>query len=244
MKQRGLKIIKLLAMTLVPSGVFTAFYIASGWFWRGIPSLALFCVVAVPTLFLFEMVVVLYANKKEYGSYGVQIAFIENEKTVWWKTFFYGFLLFSFAGLMTVTIAPLENTPMAEAFQKINSILPAYFDWNNFELMKQYSKGTLLFTSVLYIITNVFIGPIIEEIYFRGYLTSRLKDFGIAAPILITIVFSLYHWWLPFNNVFRICAFTVAAVIAYRKKNIYITMVFHCLCNLFSSISFIMTLWG
>ena len=72
------------------------------------------------------------------------------------------------------------------------------------------------------------IGPIIEELFFRGYLTSKLNRLGWKAAIVITILFSLYPLWQPFGNIFRIITFGVVALITYRKRNIYISMTFHC----------------
>lgn len=233
---------KLLALTILPSAVFTALYAAIGIFWRQVPSMALFFILALLTLFAFEIGVMLFANKKEYGKYGFHVAFSGQEKLPLWKILLYGALLFGFAGLMMITVMPLENMLLSGISAKLSAVTPAYFDWENIELMKQFPKGILIFTSVFYIIFNSFVCPIIEEIYFRGYLTNKLERYGLAAPIIVAVVFSLYHWWLPFNNIFRICIFGVVAVVAYKKKNIYISMVFHCLCNLFSSISFAVAL--
>ena len=122
--------------------------------------------------------------------------------------------------------------------------MPAYFDWHNIEYYQRYSKNILLVTCVVYSILNVIIAPIIEELFFRGYLTSKLSRVGDSAPLIITVLFSLYHFWLPFNNLFRISAFLPAALIAWRKKNIYIAIVFHCLCNVFSTVSFIVSAYS
>ncbi|MCG8539106.1 MAG: CPBP family intramembrane metalloprotease, partial [Clostridia bacterium] len=155
----------------------------------------------------------------------------------------YGFLLWGFAGIMSVTIAPLENMLFAPISSWLTSIMPEYFDWNNIDYLKQYSKNILILTSVVYFILNVFIGPIVEEIFFRGYLTSKISRYGKYAPIIITVLFSIYHFWLPFNNLFRIVIFFPAAYLAWKKKNIYIAIVFHCLCNLISAISFIVAVY-
>lgn len=229
-------------MTIIPSGISTALYMGAGMCMQNIPAVDLFLIITMLTLFPFEVWVVLYANKKEFGKYGLQIAFLNYEKMKCWKVIFYGFALFCFAGIVSVTVAPLENLLLKDLSDKLYSLLPAYFDWNNFELMKKFPKETLIFTSIFYIVMNVLIYPVIEEIYFRGYLTNKLKRYGILAPIIVAVVFSFYHWWLPFNNIFRICIFAVVAVIVYKKKNIFISIVFHCLCNLFSSISFIIAL--
>ncbi|NLT40253.1 MAG: CPBP family intramembrane metalloprotease, partial [Clostridiales bacterium] len=63
------------------------------------------------------------------------------------------------------------------------------------------------------------------------------------APLIVTVLFSLYHLWLPLENIFRIFAFFPAAFVAMKKKNIYITIAFHCLCNLFSTAGFIISVY-
>lgn len=242
--KKEMSILKLSALTVLPSAATTALYIAAGFLLQDIPALDLFFIITILTLFPFEIMIVLSANKKEYGTYGFKAAFLNHKPMKWWKILFYGFVLFGFAGVMTITVQPLENWLMSGLSDKLYSLLPPYFNWNNFELMKLYPKGILIFTSILYIVLNVLVCPIIEEIYFRGYLTNRLNSYGILAPIIVTVAFSIYHWWLPFNNIFRICIFAVTAVITYWKKNIYLSMVFHCLCNLFSSVSFIIALFN
>jgi len=239
-----MSIVKLFTLTVLPSAIATALYIGVGIYVQAVPSLLLFFIAAMFTMFPFELWVIASANKREHGKYGLQAAFANHEPMEWWKILLWGLVLFGFAGIVSATIAPLENRLTSGLSQKLYSVLPAYFDWNDFGQMKQYPRGILVFTCVFYILMNALIYPIIEELYFRGYLTNRLERYGILAPVIVAIAFSLYHWWLPFSNIFRICAFAPAAVIGYRKKNIYIPMVFHCLCNLFSSVSFIVSLMG
>ncbi len=242
MKSKDMTISELFFVTLVPSAIVTALYFALGMVWQGIPSIALFFMLSTLTLFVFELAVVLTANKREYGRAGLQIVFSKCRKMAWWKVFLYGLVLFGIAGIMSVTVGALEDWIFATPAKWFYTIFPEYFNWSNFELVKQYPRSILVFTAVLYLIMNVLICPIIEEIYFRGYLTERMDRYGIAAPILVSVAFSFYHWWLPYNNIFRICTFAVAFTVAYKKENIYIAMVFHCLCNLFSSINFIFAL--
>jgi len=235
---------KILCMIFIPSSILTIVYIITGGLKHTIPSLLLFYICAALILFPIEIGVVLNASKKEYGSYSLKSAFTNYNKMSWWKTFIYGAFLFAFAGIMSVTIAPLENILFAPISNKLTQIIPAYFDWNNIEYFKLYSKDILLLTCVGYFIFNVIVGPIIEELFFRGYLTSKISRYGNFAPLIITILFSLYHFWLPFNNLFRISIFFPAALIVWRKKNIYISIVFHCLCNLLATVSFIISLYS
>lgn len=244
-KQREeLSILKIVALVFIPTTILTAAYIFTGYVQTAIPSLLLFFLLAVVILFPFEVLVVLNASKKEYGKFSLKSAFKCHNKMSPWKIFIFGALLFGFAGIMSITIAPLENNLFAPLFSKFAQLMPEYFNWNNIEQLKQYSKEVLFVTCAGYFICNVIIGPIIEELFFRGYLTSKISKLGAFAPLIITVLFSLYHFWLPFNNLFRMCAFFPAAWVAWKKKNIYISIVFHCLCNLLSTVSLIISVYS
>ena len=149
-------------------------------------------------------------------------------------------MFFGITGLLYAFIAPVENQFLIEIRSNVLHNLPTGFDWTNYEYIKSFSKPILILTCAYYGIFNVFVGPITEELFFRGYLTSHYKKQNWFTPILIAVLFSLYHFWLPFNNIFRILAFAPVAYVAYKKKNLYIAMCFHCLCNLFSVVSFIL----
>lgn len=235
---------RVLLLIFIPTSLLTLTYFLVGHLLQNtIPSLLLFYLLAMFILFPIELLVVLFASKKEYGRYSLKSAFSNHQKLSWWKIFVYGSLLWAFAGIMSVTIAPLENMLFDLIANRLTHIIPPYFDWNNIGYLKQYSKNILLFTCFMYLFLNVLIGPIVEELFFRGYLTSKISRFGNYTPFIITVLFSLYHFWLPFNNLFRIIVFYPAAYFAWKKKNIYIAVVFHCLSNLVSSISLIVAVY-
>jgi membrane protease YdiL (CAAX protease family) len=207
---------------------------------KAIPSLLLFFLLALLILFPIEISIVCFASKKAFGRFSLKSAFTNHQKRSWWQIALFGSLAWLFAGLMTFTIAPIENTLFAPISERLSGLLPAYFDWTNFEYLKNYTRSTLLLTAVVLLIFNGFVGPIIEELFFRGYLTARISRFGKYAPLIITVLFSLYHFWLPFNNFFRIIAFFPAFYITWKKRNIFISILTHCLSNLFSTISIIL----
>ena len=47
-------------------------------------------------------------------------------------------------------------------------------------------------------------GPIVEELYFRGYLLPRMEWMGRWAPLVNVSLFSLYHFWSPWQILGRI----------------------------------------
>jgi membrane protease YdiL (CAAX protease family) len=78
----------------------------------------------------------------------------------------------------------------------------------------------------------VLAGPILEELYFRGYLLPRLSRFGRNAPLLETLLFTIYHFWQPWLYPAILAAFAAVVFPVYRTRNIYVGMWAHCLLNL------------
>ena len=191
-----------------------------------------------------ELGMILKASKREYGKYSLQSAFAGQEKCSIWKVLMIAFVLFGMAGLLSAFIAPIENQVFAGIRSDLLQHLPSGFDWTNYEYLKAFSRPVRMITCVYYAAFNVLVAPITEELFFRGYLTSHYEKQTPFTPIIITVLFSLYHLWLPFNNLFRIFAFAPAAYMAYKKKNIYVSICFHCLCNLFSTLNFMLVVLG
>ena len=77
-----------------------------------------------------------------------------------------------------------------------------------------------------------FVGPIVEELYFRGYLLPRLSHLKGWAPLINTVLFSLYHLFTPWQNPARIAALLPLIYLVQRKRSIYLSIVFHVFLNL------------
>jgi len=230
---------ELLLKIFAPTIVLSLSYLILGHFCN-IPHILLLCILGTVTLVPMELGFILSASKKENGTYSLKSAFVGQEKLPLWNILIIAFVFFGITGLLSAFVAPIENQFFSEIRATVLQHLPTGFNWTDYEYMKSFSKPVLILTCVYYGLFNVLIGPITEELFFRGYLTSHYKKQTSFTPILIAILFSLYHFWLPFNNVFRILAFAPVAYVAYKKKNIYISIWFHCLCNLFSVVSFVL----
>ena len=74
-------------------------------------------------------------------------------------------------------------------------------------------------------------GPVVEELYFRGYLLPRISRLRGWAAVFNVLLFSLYHFFTPWQNPARILAMLPASYVVLRKKNIYLGMIPHCLLN-------------
>ncbi len=90
--------------------------------------------------------------------------------------------------------------PPLDAFfiENVFSWLPdAFFLVEDFS---RYSTGALVITWVLGFVVNAVAGPMAEEMYFRGYLLPRISRFGVWAPLVNTVLFTIYHFFTPPNG--------------------------------------------
>ncbi len=77
------------------------------------------------------------------------------------------------------------------------------------------------------------IGPLTEELYFRGYLLPRLSRFGNWAPLLSVVLFSAYHFWQPHYCVITVISMLPFVYFVWWKRNIYLGIGVHCFLNTF-----------
>jgi uncharacterized protein len=101
----------------------------------------------------------------------------------------------------------------------------------------RYTTGALLLTWALGLVLNAFAAPVVEELYFRGYLLPRISRFGALAPVINVALFSLYHFFTPWQNVGRIVRLLPMVYAVWWKRNIRIGIVVHVLGNLFSMLA-------
>jgi membrane protease YdiL (CAAX protease family) len=102
--------------------------------------------------------------------------------------------------------------------------------------LAQYSKPVLLITAFLNLILNGMAGPVVEELYFRGYLLPGLSRLKGWAPLINVLLFSLYHFFTPWENPVRIIALLPLMYLVWWKKNIYLGMIVHCAGNTIGAI--------
>lgn len=183
----------LLLRIYIPTTAVSMSYLLLGHF-VNIPHLFLFCILGTFILVPMELGIILLASKKEYGTYSLKSASNGQEKLAIWRVLILAFVFFGVAGLLSAFVAPIEKQILAGMRSQVLNHLPVGFDWTNFEYLKMFSKPVLILTCVYYGIFNVLIGPITEELFFRGYLTSHYEQQNSFTPILIAILFSLYHF--------------------------------------------------
>jgi membrane protease YdiL (CAAX protease family) len=113
--------------------------------------------------------------------------------------------------------------------ESVFSWLPGWFLFA--EDFSRYSTAALLITWTFGLVVNGIAGPVVEEMYFRGYLLPRISRLGAWAPLVNTVLFSLYHLFTPWLNIGRIIAWAPMVYATWWKKSIYVSMAVHVLGN-------------
>lgn len=190
------------------------------------PLLALIIPIAI-VLLPFELGLLFWQGFRQNGRLSLR-GIVVNCKTLRFKDY-----------LVFVPILLLWSVTTFLMLQKLDRVildnvfnwLPDWFQFNLFN-PADYSQSVLTITFILFLIMNGFAGPISEELYFRGYLLPRMERFKGYAPLVNVILFSLYHFFSPWQFFTRILAFLPIATVVSRKKNVYLSIFTHCLLNI------------
>ena len=193
---------------------------------EGFPTLfCLFLAVAL-VLIPFELGFILYQANKKNKTFSLKEIVLYRRKLPIWQYFAFIPPFLAWALISYFVIAPPIQDSLKSAYF---SWLPAWFflDHN----LAQSPKSILWVTWILGVLFNGIAGPIVEELYFRGYLLPRISRLHGWAPLLNVFLFSIYHFFSPWRNLERILALLPGTYIIQWKKNIYLGMIPHCLLN-------------
>jgi len=193
---------------------------------QGYPTLlCLFLAVAI-VLIPFELGYILYQAKRKNKCRSLKDIVLYRRKLPLWQYYVLIPPMLAWALVAYFMIAPpIQGSLKNEFF----SWLPAWFFLEH--NLTQSSKPVLFVTWILGLLLNGIAGPVVEELYFRGYLLPRISRLKGWAPLLNSLLFSIYHFFSPWRNLERILAMLPGAYIIQWKRNIYLGMVPHCLLN-------------
>jgi len=183
------------------------------------------------TLIPVQLGILLYAGKKLNGKLSLKgvVGYTEKSPLKSYLTFVP--LLLVYAIVLFVLVSPLITPSITEALfawypqeYNLQNILAHPGDLSG-------HRGIYLLLG-LYILVNGVLGPLVEELYFRGYLLPRMKGYaGRWAPALNITLFSLYHYFSPWENPIRILAFLPLGYLVSKKRDIRIGILVHVLMN-------------
>ncbi len=167
-----------------------------------------------------ELGFLLVQGKKKTGHFTLQGIISYRNPIPWWQYFVWVGIIFVIVGAIMTLCKPVDSF-----LQK------ALFFWMpevNTGLDGTFPKTILIVTYAVFLIINVFLAPLVEELYFRGYLLPRMK--GKYAIFFHSFLFAAIHVFSPWMVFARTVGF-LPIIIGTTKKNIYVGMIVHMLCN-------------
>jgi len=167
----------------------------------------------------------IFARKKSLKI--IEIIGYKNKQTII-KTLFW-----SFPGIVLAAVIFTFGTEIERPFWTIFAFIPDWFRVNRTAIGME--KFFILTIFLNFSIRGLLL-PFTEEIYFRGFLLPRMQKTGKFAPIISSALFSIYHFFTPWENISRMIAVLPFVYITWWKKNIYIGIISHCVVNLLSCI--------
>lgn len=95
-----------------------------------------------------------------------------------------------------------------------------------------YDRGILIAAWVVGLVVTSIAVPVVEELYFRGFLLPRIEHLGGWAPVANTVLFAVYHFWSPWQVPTRIAATLPLFVATWRTRAVGLAIVVHVALNL------------
>lgn len=221
-----------LVLHLLPGLLFLPIFLISGSFVQRVglpqglvPSLIAFSLAIIP----FELGYLLYQGKKLNGSLSLRGVILYRESMPWWQYIAFGLPMLAWAGLVFAMVGPELDGFFIDQF--FSWMPQSFFMETSLQNLDQYSRSSLLVTGIALLILIGLVVPVVEELYFRGYLLPRIPLRGGWAPAVHIVLFSIYHFWSPWQNATRILAMSPLYVAVWWKRNVYLGIVWHVVAN-------------
>jgi uncharacterized protein len=217
-----------IALHLVPGALITAFYFLTAplIIHAGYPALMSLLLAILLILIPFELGFLLYQGYQQNGRLSLKNVVLYREAIPIWQYFVFVPLLLGWGIAAFLLLSPLDNY----LIQSLFTWLPT---WSISETkgFDQYSQSTLRITFLMALVINGIAGPVVEELYFRGYLLPRIPFTRLWAPLINVVLFSLYHFFSPWQNITRIVAVIPFIYAVSWKRNLYLSILVHCSLN-------------
>jgi len=186
----------------------------------GYPSifalLLAFAFVLVPV----ELGYLLYKGKKKTGRFTLQGIISYRKSIPRWQYFLWPITIVFVTGAIFTLLKPIDAFLQERLFFWMPDV--------NYGLDGNYSRTTLIVTYSMFFIFNVFLAPMVEELYFRGYLLPQMQ--GRFATFFHSFLFAAVHVFTPWMVITRTLGL-LPLLFGVKKKNIFVGMIVHILGN-------------
>jgi membrane protease YdiL (CAAX protease family) len=215
------------ALLLIPGALITLAFVAFAPVAEvaGFPPLAALLAAIALVLVPVELGIVLWAGRGQ-GSPLAAVAYRQPIATPRWLWLVPALIVAAFVGFGAHQVIE------PQLIDALFGWLPAWFVAPiDIDTIGAYSRTAWIVTLGAYFVLNGLLGPIVEELYFRGYLLPRMERLGRWAPLVNVSLFSLYHFWSPWQLFARILGLGPTVYAVRRTRNVRLGVVVHCALN-------------
>lgn len=222
-------LLKLLVLHLAPGAIATLVYLAltPSTVRLHLPPMAALLVSGAIALVPLEMGHLLLQGKRLNNRWSLEGIVLYRKDWTGWR------YLLTALGLCILSIAGFELFQPLDRFwkQAVFPWLPGWYVFSDLSQYAQFSRSVLIVVFSARLLLDGFLFPVVEELYFRGYLLPRMSRLGWASPFLNCALFSLYHFWQPYNlpTLFIVSLPMVLGV--WKTKNVRVSIYTHILLN-------------
>ena len=226
----------LVALHLVPGLIFAGFFFALSHVFvqHGYPGyLAL--LISIPVcLAPIELGVMLFWNSRFTGRGSLMEAIVYRRRGTAAEYIGLPLLIFICWGIVSIPMSPISRYVETH----LASLLPS---WTTQEALitglANSSPAQRFIALGLGVVLSGFVAPVVEELYFRGFLLPKMEHWGWLAPVFNSLLFAIYHFYLPGNVPGIFVAFLPISYVVMLKKNWRIGVIVHSLFNLWGVFS-------
>jgi len=203
----------------------------------GIFSLNLPYFMVIISIVPFQLGYLLYTSKMTTGTYKIGKIITYQNKSKFIEYIIFIGIIIAWAIFINRFLEPFEIIIRDKFF----IFVPDKVAFRNINLTK-FSKNELLFTGIFGIITNGILAPIIEELYFRGYLLSKINLSPKWAVVVNAILFSSYHFFSPWFFLSRLLMIIPIYYWTIKRNNIRFSLIAHLTANLYTNIRLLISI--
>lgn len=155
---------------------------------------------------------------------------LPQSRVPWYEFVMWVMVIFAFAAfVLTMSGKSLSPTLKSALF----GWLPSWLDISDILIRPaEYSSFWRITVWVLGLVATSIVGPIVEELYFRGFLLPRIRGKLLEPVLWGAVLFAIYHFFSLWLAPARIIALIPLVYITLKKRNIGIAIAAHCLLNI------------
>ena len=196
----------------------------------GFPNIVIFSIAALIGSLVFQLGYILMYTRKHYGDFCISKSLGLQTKLGWKKLVIWvPILLVVVMGLFAATQL-IGVWLQSAAFSWLPSWYPLETDYSIYSINVQY-----ITYAVMFVIVGIIV-PVVEEVFFRGFLMLRMGWAGKWVVPANVVLFAAYHIWSPWQFVTRLIAMLPLYYVTYKKNNIQLAIIVHCCLNLLADV--------